>query len=403
MIDLDTAAHLLRGLKKDVRAIVGRGFSVEMRFQQFLVTAEELQAYLDHKATLKKSGETQLSQAGYYEHAVQFEGAPMRRASYRRGEDVLRLVSADTLTTIAIGRPSTLFCLSLTDTDEMGRDLRRLSAFGPLYRDSQDIKPLSDMFRLSTIKVSTASDSPLGRSPSRMHDIAEAAIFHFAYGKGIPITFTKSWERTYYWLGRKESETVQFPLRTYNSELVSYYNLALSSDSLVLGYLALYKILEYFYTHVSENSLHDKIKDHLVAPDFVHTKTKKLRELVKTIRQFDSRLDELVALQLVLSNFFDKSELRNWITAYESVNGQYFSVDVDVMNSKMKVDISDNTIFPNIARRIYMIRNALVHNKEGEIARFIPYSGQEEALHKEVQILIFIAEQLIIKSGKDLA
>lgn len=49
-----------------------------------------------------------------------------------------------------------------------------------------------------------------------------------------------------------------------------------------------------------------------------------------------------------------------------------------------------------------MIRNALVHNKEGEIARFIPYSGQEEALHKEVQILIFIAEQLIIKTGKDL-
>ncbi len=126
MVDLDTAVHVLRGLKKEVKAIVGIGFSVESRLQRFLVTTEELQAYLDDKATLKKSGETQLSKVGYYEHAVQFEGAPMRRASYRRGEDVLLLVSADTLTTVEIGRPSTLFCLSLTDTDDMVRDLRRL-------------------------------------------------------------------------------------------------------------------------------------------------------------------------------------------------------------------------------------------------------------------------------------
>jgi len=96
-----------------------------------------------------------------------------------------------------------------------------------------------------------------------------------ARAKGIPVSFTKSWERTYYWLGRKENETVQFPLRTYKSELVSYYNLALASDSLVLGYLALYKILEFFYTSVSEDALHQKIKDQLVAPDFAHTKPKK--------------------------------------------------------------------------------------------------------------------------------
>ena len=50
-----------------------------------------------------------------------------------------------------------------------------------------------------------------------------------------------------------------------------------------------------------------------------------------------------------------------------------------------------------------MIRNALVHNKEGEVGRFVPYTGQEEVLNKEVQILLFIAEQMIIKTGKDIS
>src|SRR5205823_2093531 len=154
----------------------------------------------------------------------------------------------------------------------------------------------------------------------------------------------KSWERTYYWLGRKDAEEVQFPLRTYNSELVAYYNLALASDSLILGYLALYKILEYFYTSVSENALHQKVREHLVAPDFANTKTKKLRELIHAIRQFEARLDELSALKLVLSTYFEKTALRNWIEGYEASNGQYFTKEVSLFGTPFKLDTSDTAI-----------------------------------------------------------
>jgi hypothetical protein len=140
----------------------------------------------------------------------------------------------------------------------------------------------------------------------------------------------------------------------------------------------------------------------LVAPGFVHTKTKKLRELVKSIRQFDTRLDELASLKLLLSTYFNKLDLRQWIENYESTNGPYFTEDAAVFGTSMRIDVSDDSIVPNITARIYAIRNALVHNKEGEVSRFIPYTGQEELLQKEVQILLHIAEQLIIKTGKDI-
>lgn len=402
MADLETAEQVLRAFKRDVTQ-APEGFLVNARQQQIqiLVKNDDLDLYLSRRSALRKDTETQIWCAGYYEHVVQFEGGNYRR-SFPRSEDDL-VISSNDGTKIEIGRPSPLFCLGITDSDEFSRSLRRFAVPGmAFYRNGAEPKSLSDYFRFQTIKVTADPESNLGRNLGRMHDLAEAAIFHFAYGKGIPISFTRSWERTYYWLGRKENEDVQFPLRTYKSELVGYYNLALASDSLVLGYLALYKILEYFYTSVSEDALHSKIKEQLVSPDFSHTKTKKLRDLVKAVRGFDARLDEAAALKLVLSTYFEKSDLRQWIQEYETRNGSYFTVDVEVFHSKMRVDVSDSSIIPNIASRIYNIRNALVHNKEGEIARFIPYTGQEEALHKEVQILVYLAEQIIIKTGKDI-
>ena len=401
MADLETATSVLRGLRREVREQDG-AFIVSARDQDlFSITSEEIDVYLAERGELSRDTETQLIKAGCYEHVVQFEGVGPRRP-YRR-EGALSLASHDGQTTIEIGRPSSTFCLCLTDVDNLDRELRRLIAFGmPGGLRGREVRPLAEATRLYTIRVSTRADTTLGRSRQRMHELAEAATFHFAFGQGAAISFTRSWERTYYWLGRKQAEDVQFPLRTYNSELVSYYNLALSTDSLVLGYLALYKIVEYFYTSSAEKAIHERLKEHLVAPDFSHTKAKKLRELVKLVRTHDNKFDELASLRLVLSEYFRPADLRQWVQEYEQENGEYFTGSATVFSNTFRTDLSDNTIIPNIASRIYSIRNALVHNKEGEVSRFIPYTGQEEVLHKEVQILLHVAEQIIIKSGKEL-
>ena len=216
------------------------------------------------------------------------------------------------------------------------------------------------------------------------------------------ISLSTSWERAYYRFGLRRGESVQFPLRTYKSELLSYYHLAFGSDSLILAYLALYKILEYFFTSASERLLHSKMSEKLVEPDFLHTKSKKLRELVKTIRAHDSRMDEKRMLVTVLSDLFDPEELRNWIIGHNADNGDYYTTEHQVFSEPVRIDISDDQLFSTIAHRIYHIRNALVHHKEGEVSRFIPFSGQEEVLFREIPLLLFIAEQLIIKSGKDI-
>ena len=148
------------------------------------------------------------------------------------------------------------------------------------------------LVRVQTVRVETEVDDPISTNNKRLHALCDAALFHVAYGWGLGISLSISWERAYYRLGLRRKESVQFPLRTYNSGLLSYYHLAFGSDSLILAYLALYKILEYFFTSASEGLLHSKMSEKLVEPDFLHTKPKKLRELVKTIRAHDSRMDE---------------------------------------------------------------------------------------------------------------
>ncbi|WP_146030143.1 hypothetical protein [Methylocella silvestris] len=395
MSDLEFANVVLRGLVAErIEETDHTNIRAYYKGRQINVSRSELNRYRSQKDTIKKQGETDLWMPEYYEHAVQFEGG-LRRPFSRMADNIS--VQSDEGTLISVERASEFFCISLLDVDVLGGGLRRLLS-RPFGSGETSV---ADLFRINTIKVIGVRDA-FGRSAARMHELAGAAIFHFAYGKGVPISFTKSWERTNYWLGRKEHESIQFPVRTYNSELISYYNLALASDSLVLGYLALYKILEYFFTSVSEDVLHRKIKDHLASPDFAHTKTKKLRELVKLITAFETRLDEVGALKMVLSTYFEKSDLRNWIEQYQNKNGCYFTENANVFNKETRIDLSENTIINNISSRIYAVRNALVHNKEGEIARFIPYSGQEDVLHKEIQILIYLAEQLIIKTGKDI-
>lgn len=396
MADLNLACSVLRGLQRAVTETAD-GFSMKIGRQEYFITSEEIDEYVALKSLFQRPSETQLFLPGRYEHVVQHEGR-----QFLTRDPKLALQSNDGSTRVEVSTPSSIFMLCLTDVEKLNREVSKFLRDVLPPREDKPRKFTDLARRIQTIKVSTNPNTALGKSAQRMHEIAEAATFHFAYGQGLAISFAKTWERTYYWLGLKQKEDVQFPLRTYNTELISYYNLALSTDSLILSYLALYKILEYFYTSVSEEDLHKRLRELLVTPDFSHTKAKKLRELIKTIRTFDTKHNEQSSLKLVLTTFFDKADIQNWIESYEQKNGKHFTGNVSIFGIPMQIDLSDNTIIPNVASRIYHIRNALVHNKEGEVSRFIPYTGQEEALVKEVQILVFLAEQVIIKTGKDL-
>jgi hypothetical protein len=61
-------------------------------------------------------------------------------------------------------------------------------------------------------------EDSLAKNEKRLQAICEAALFHLAYGWGVGICLSKSWERAYYRFGLRRKESVQFPLRTVSAK-----------------------------------------------------------------------------------------------------------------------------------------------------------------------------------------
>jgi hypothetical protein len=399
--------QLLRSLSNLAVAKKKNGvFPFKVGEMQFQVSESVIDHYLSIRDNLVRPHETAISIPGYYEQALDFQGGFPIGMRIRRG-DAIEMENKEKSRKITVSRISDLFALVLLDCEELSEEMRRyfnLSRIRQRHERGEDFPNSVGALlgRIRTVKIETKPDDLIATSPKRLLALCESALFHVAYGWATGISLSTSWERAYYRFGLRRKESVQFPLRTYNSELIAYYHLAFGSDSLILAYLALYKILEYFFTSAAERLLHNKIKDKLVQPDFLHTKARKLRELVNTIRAYDSRMDEKRMLTTVLTDYFNPEELRSWINFHESETEEYFTKERQVFAEPLRIDTSNDQIFATVAQRIYHIRNALVHYKEGEVSRFIPFSGQEKVLFREIPLLLFLAEQLILKTGKDI-
>ncbi len=393
---------LLRALNPTEVNSEGDDFAVTIGRTSIKISGADVDAYLAAKPSLAHPSDTSLSAPGYHEQVVDIQGrGPLSWRLFRESEQI-SLKHPNNGFEITVGPVSTNLVFSLTDSDTIAKDLRRavMMRRNP-YREQENLN-LRDLFsRIISVKIHAPTGHALFNNSRQLRALAEASLYHFAFGYGVSIIPIQSWERSFYALETRKKEVVQFPLRTYNSELVAYYQLALGAESLILSYLALYKILEYFFTSAAEHVLFDRVREQLVAPDFSHLKIGKLRELTKTIRRFDQKMDERKMLQTVLEQYLDKDSVRQWIATYEGNNGPHYTEDREVFGEALRIDTSDNQLFPAISARIYHIRNALVHNKEGEISRFIPFSGQEKILLSEAPLLQLIAEELILKTGKD--
>jgi hypothetical protein len=409
MADLSQVEHLLRNLRTSVSQSTGGDFIVTYNDIGLTLPNTDVDRYLTSKATMERPVPPAICLPGFFEQAVEVQGhGPATYRLFREREEIALEDSAHGRGVI-LSPASTLFALAQLDAEEMPVDLRRIIHMSRMRirnrsngEDDQGV-PFNAIFgRILTVKVATSPEDSFARSCRRLQAIAEASLFHVTYCQGIGFSLSLSWERAYYRLGLRRDAVVQFPLRTYTSELLAYYHLAFGSDSLILAYLALYKVLEYFFTSSSDKVLHQKITEKLIEPDFSHAKPNKLQELAKVIRQHDTKLDERRLLRTVLEHYFDADELREWVTAFDADNEAYLTSERDVFAERLRIDVSDDQVFSTVANRIYHIRNALVHHKEGEVSRFIPFSGQEAILYREIPLLIYLSEQVIMKTGKDI-
>lgn len=197
------------------------------------------------------------------------------------------------------------------------------------------------------------------------------------------------------------------PRRIYNNDLVLHYQKGISSDSSDHKYISFYHVIEHFFEKIYNEDIVNEIRNHITTPSFSYRKDKNIKDLVTLIKKRlkykndEFYINELEALELTLRRYVDLDELKLELEAYESSIIEYFRSNEVSFSKGNRVNFNSGTdeCYKNLANRIYKNRNSIVHSKENEKNKFVPFRD-EKILSRELIILRLVVEKIIINSSE---
>lgn len=197
------------------------------------------------------------------------------------------------------------------------------------------------------------------------------------------------------------------PHREYRNDVIDYYRLALSSNDPYIKFISFYHIIEYFYDEIFKQRIIDDLQDKLTQPDFSYKNGEKLYNIAKFIKNRMKMNDELgngnelESLRFVLEEFVNIEDLKVKLNNIDKKIVTYYNEKKVSFCKAPTVQWADSKgVYTSISKRIYSVRNALIHSKSGKNdERYKPYKD-EKSLQMEIPLIKVIAEMVIISSSK---
>ena len=262
--------------------------------------------------------------------------------------------------------------------------------------------------RFETIRVSS---SQIG-SKARFERLCNSFLFQMGFNLNyavVEIRFLDEFLRTnrLLRLRRASLEEMEVPKREYIPDLIYHYQMALSAEGPMLQFLSYYHVMEHFFEKIYNEEIVKVIGKEITNPQFSAKREKDINKLIKLISKKikdkgDSySFNEQEALLLTLSKYINIDELRDKLNEYDVKLVPYYRDNVVQFSKGEKVDLnqSEEKTFSKLAARIYKTRNSIVHSKDGEKAKFIPFTD-DKFLINEIPLMRFIAEDIIIENSK---
>jgi len=313
--------------------------------------------------------------------------------------------------TVTIGPASDLF-IDFFRFDpnylELARRRLRRTTFG--LRRTEPATLRSVLYRPATVQVSGLNQPTITAAVADSNGLMNAAVFSLSYTKNIPYRLLDQWPheeprsrpRPFTTVERRPGFELELPLVTYNDDLLRFYQLGISTEIPELQYLAFYQVLEYFFVGVSDESLYGKLRSRLANPSF-RLVPKYLDQVINDVVGHAKMTDETEMLKLVLDKYLDEQQLSDFITRYEEYLGdRWYTKKRERFGVELEVKTQSGHLIGNIAKIIRTVRNALVHSSDRfeRIGRHVPFSASSELVEREVPLLKFLAERVIMASAE---
>ena len=111
------------------------------------------------------------------------------------------------------------------------------------------------------------------------------------------------------------------------------------------------------------------------------------------------------AVELVLRRFIpDLNELNQALDQINPNLAEYYRIQSVPFSNGNKVNFSSNSedeIYRNLAKRVYLTRNCIVHSKESQKVKFTPFKDDKDLLN-EIYLMRLLAEFVILNDSKEL-
>lgn len=272
-------------------------------------------------------------------------------------------------------------------------------------RDMASLLPA--MMRAYTLRIETTDQKQL----ERFRRYKTSYLFHFMYQTGIALVDQTDIAVLYRndVSGRSHVDLQQLdtpPLREYLADVVDYYKLALSASDPYIQFISFYHVMEYFYDEVFRKRLVADLRDRITSPGFSYKSDDKIYELAQFVKNRlrmndeSGQGNELESLKFVLEAYVSVEELKKRIAELDTAMIPYYqSQKVPFCNAPAIPWTDAQGVYTQLARRIYFVRNSLVHSKSGKNQqRYRPYRDEQQ-LQREIPLVQSVAELIIINAS----
>lgn len=224
--------------------------------------------------------------------------------------------------------------------------------------------------------------------------LAKSALFNISMSSGLNFYLVKNLDEDddNMRLSRLHGRSLpNVPHLIYDDEMVQYYMAGRSARIPKVQYLSYYNVLEFWFDKKYNDEKCQEIQRIVTNPKFNHKNLKNYKKIIDIFRLNKNRASELEMLQSLIEQYIIVCDFKIFLN-----NNDYYTKNSahKIDDTKFSLADSDALLKKKLSKRIYKVRNAIVHSKESDEEKYFPQD--EKYILYEVDLVKYVAEQVII-------
>lgn len=322
-------------------------------------------------------------------------------------EQRVEFSSATSLTSVSVGASSNVHAV-------LTNNVRRPFHFDleEEPEDPEEEDPEVYFRRVPTLRIEGTTVETHDGATRLLERVGNSLLFQLDLSLEIPLTLARERERS-----RRRTRppaTLDQPppiSYEYDSEAMTLYWYAKSAAEMpLLQFLAYYQVIEFYFPTYSRIEAQNTLRNILKDPTFNlmrDTDISRLLESVKVSAGGKAYGNEVHQLGATIQNCVTPYELRVFLDTEENEDRHNFYTSDQakkVVRDRIRVRGNPEDLPGDAAKRIYAIRNRIVHTKHDydDQEMLLPFDPETKYLHHDIELVEFLARKVLIASSRPL-